>query len=332
MRILLFTRLIPAILAVLAAGCGSNATPATGTVGASGASGAPGAADRAPSPAAFSQPALIALDETTGALVYWPIKNGGGEHPQPLSKSLGIYQGYGLAASGNVIAIANYSPPEVVTYNVQTKAQSTLSDPYGGPLDVAIDKNGTIYAMNINNVAVFPAGSSTPTELTCGYITDGQAIAVDNEGDVFVNGYAGNGMGVAEYAKGSQTCTRPHLRAERGYVGGIGVDPKTDDLIVVDDPDLCAGGLEGRMVIYPKPYEERTSRRRNLGANYCAGTFRLNARSSLIFVSDATVSAGYPLIDQRTYPAARDRGTYESGYYSGDSLGGFTTIPNTLPN
>ncbi|MBV8066740.1 MAG: hypothetical protein JO113_02100, partial [Candidatus Eremiobacteraeota bacterium] len=110
-------------------------------------------------------------------------------------------------------------------------------------------------------------------------------------------------------------------------------DPKTDDLIVVDNPDLCAGGFEGRMIIYSKPYERRTARHRNLNATYCAGTFRLDARSSRIFASDSTVSAGYPLIDQRSYPKALNGATYQDGEFgSSGYFGGFTTIPNTLPN
>jgi hypothetical protein len=188
--------------------------------------------------------------------------------------------------------------------------------------------------LNLTSVAVFKAGSSQPTELTCSYINVGEAIAVDNESDVFVDGYGPDGfMGVVEYAAGSQNCTKLHLRRQNGYVGGVGVDPKTDDLIVIDNPGLCAGGLEGRMIVYPKPYEPGTSHRRDLGANYCAGTFRLNSTSSLIFVSDATVSAGYPLIDQSTYPKGKRKGYYQSSPsgYSG-SFGGFTTIPNTLPN
>ena len=82
-------------------------------------------------------------------------------------------------------------------------------------------------------MAVFKAGSSQPTELTCPFITAGVAIAVDNESDVFVNGYGpGRFMGVVKYPAGSTTCKRLHLRKERGYAGGVGIDPKTDDLIV----------------------------------------------------------------------------------------------------
>lgn len=282
----------------------------------------------------FKKPALITLNTQTGELEYWPIQPGGSYVPQTISGPLGIYQSYGMAANGNVVAIANYSPAEVLTYDVKTKATNTLADPYGGPLDIAIDKHGTIYAMNIDSVAVFKSGSSQPSRLGCSqFLNDNVAVAVDNEGNVYIDGYGASFTGVVEFRSGSQPCRRVHLRAVRGYIGGVGVDPKTDALIVVDDPDLCAGGLEGRMIIYPKPYLERTSRRRNLGVSYCAGTFRLDATSSIVFVADATVSAGYPLIDQRSYPSAKNEGTYGAGEFSsGGYFSGFTTIPNTLPN
>lgn len=280
---------------------------------------------------AFQKPALVTLDLQGGELEYWPIKPTGGSNPIPISPSLGTYSGYGLVASGDLVAIANYSPAEVVTYNLRTKAMHTLPDPYGNPVDIAIDKKKTLYVLNRGNVAVYPGGASQPSELTCQSVDEGVAIAVDNESDVFINGYGPSFLGIAEFAAGSQTCKVLHLRAEQGYVGGVGVDPKTDSLIVVDNPDLCAGGIEGRMFIYPKPYERRTSLRRNLNATYCAGTFRLDATSTTIFVSDSTVSAGFPLIDQRTYPGARGGDVYQSEG-SNYSFGGFTTIPNALPN
>jgi hypothetical protein len=279
--------------------------------------------------------ALIAFDTENGSLAYWPIKKGGGTALQPLTGGLGIDAGYSMAANGHTIIIANYSPPEIVTYDLATQSESTMNDPYGNPFDVAVDTHRSIYAMNVTNVAVYKAGSSSPTELSCSKMQVSEAIAVDNEGDVFVDGYGGSKsrfQGVVEYASGSTTCTVPHLRRSLGYVAGVGVDPKTDDLIVIDDPDDCAGGDEGRMVIYPKPYDASTSQRHTLDASYCSGGFRLDKDSKHIFYSDATVSAGYPLIDEARYPSGRYVGTYENGYYSGGGFAGFVPIPNRLPD
>jgi hypothetical protein len=323
MRILsLFPRLMAAAGFSLLAACGgastTPATPATGALN-----------PLAGRPDGIQTPALISMDLTTGALVYWPIANGPSDKPITFTKPLGFYNGYAMAGKGKTVIVANSNPPEIVKYDVKTKKQATLNDNYGEPYDVAVGKDGKIYAMQIASVTVF--SGSNQTELQCPYVSTAEAIAVDNEGDVFVNGYGSSGfMGVVEYPAGSGKCEKLHLRAEMGYIGGVGVDPKTDDLIVVDDPDLCAGGYEGRMLIYPKPYRPRTSRQRILGASYCSGTFRLDATSRHIYVSDSTVSAGFPLIDVFTYPKGVSQGVYSTGYSA--YTGGFTTVPNTLPN
>ena len=321
-------RFYPSILifaVASAAGCGGNLTPGVASYSATQQAAHIVVPDA-------KTPILISLDIQSGQLIYWPIQPGGGTQPKPLSASLGIYASAGLVANGNVVAIANYRPAEVVTYNVRSKATNVLSDPYGNPVDIAIDKHGTIYSLHFANVSVFKAGTSQPGLLSCPTVTQGDTIAADNEGNVYVNGYGNHFMGVIEYPKAAQPCRVVHLRAEQGYAGGVLVNPKTDALLVVDNPDLCAGGLEGRMIIYPKPYLTRTARRRNLNASYCAGEIRLDAASNSIFVQDYTVSAGFPLIDQETYPGAKLQGVYQD--YSGPSasFSGFTTIPNTLPN
>lgn len=305
--------------------CGASLTPnsaATTTVGAALSSqhGSP----------AFTKPALITLDGN-GALAYWPVSVSGGNTLKEISKPLGI-TAYGMAANHNVIVMADYYGSQIVSYNVRTKSQTILADPFGNPLDVAVGKTGTIYAMNFKNVAVFTPGSSQPKELSCPLVNQSVSIAVDKQGDVFVDGYGNSFLGVIEYKAGKSKCTTPDLNPVEGYIAGVGVDPKTDSLITIDDPDLCAGGLEGRMFIYPRPYHVRTAHQVNLYATYCSGTFRLNSTSSLIFVSDATVSAGYPIIDQFTYPSGSPEGQYQVGGYPSGYFGPFTTIPNRLPN
>jgi hypothetical protein len=283
-------------------------------------------------PSGFHEPALVTFNTDNGTLEYWPIAKGGGQTLQPLSGPLGIKEGYGLASIEHTVVIANYSPPEIVTYDIKTKAESTMPDPYGNPYDVAADSTGNIYALAVNNVAVYKVGSSQPVELTCSKISTGEAIAVDRGGDVFVAGYGPSFQGVVEWQARTSFCIQPHLRAARGYIGGVGVDPKTNDLITVDDPDYCAGGIEGRMIIYPRPFAQRTSVRRVLNANYCSGVFRLDAGSTHIFYADATVSDGFPLIEEARYPSGKWEGTYQDGYYSGGSFAGFTVMPSSLPN
>ena len=319
----------PGLLFIILAACSSS--PPTGgaaipAVSAPHAAGAPAALPK--------EPIVVTYDTANDSLAYWPMQRGGSQsQPTALSAPLGLGNVYALAADGDVMVIANYNPAELVTYDLKTKAEHMMSDPYGGPVDVAVGKDGSYYALNLTNVVVFKPGSSQPSELICSKINLGESIAVDNEGDVFVDGYGpASFMGVVEYPAGSTKCNVLHIRKQHGYTGGIGVDPKTDDLIVVDDPSLCAGGLEGLMLIYPKPYEERNAVRRVLGATYCAANFRLDAGSKHILYGDASVSAGVPIIDQSRYPSARSEGQYWEGYFASGAFSGFTTIPNTLPN
>jgi len=304
--------------------CGASLTPSS-----NGPASVSPAVSRRVSPA-FTKPALITLD-SNGAIAYWPISPSGGNTLTEISKPLGI-SANGMAANDEVVVMADYYHSQLVSYNVKTKAMTALADPYGNPFDVAIGKTGTIYALNFKNVAVFRPGTSQPSELSCSRVNEGESIAVNKQGDVFVDGYGNKFEGVIEYKAGKNNCTTPDLNPVEGYIAGVGVDPKTDSLITIDDPDLCAGGLEGRMFIYPKPYHVRTAREVDLYATYCSGSFRLNSTSTLVFVSDASVSAGYPIIDQFSYPGGVAEGTYQVGGFGSNSFGPFTTIPNKLPN
>lgn len=283
-------------------------------------------------------PAVIAYDSTSEQLVSWPLLSRGGTHMTVLSGSLGLKSVTGMVGNGRTVTLANYSPAELVSYNVETGATSTLLDPYGHPRDVAIDRHATLYGLDDTNVFVHPAGSSPAYELTCAYMTQSVAIAVDNEGDVFVNGYGpGSFIGVVEYPNGSKSCLQLQLkRRESTYATGLGIDPKTDDLLVEDNPQECAGGREGAITVYARPYGPRVTAHHNLHAN-CPGPFRLDATSSTLLFTDTYPELrtnGFPrklcesaCIDQRSYPDFR-----VERFYTGGDPNAITTIPNTLPN
>jgi hypothetical protein len=282
----------------------------------------------------LTSPELVASAANTGKLEDWPIDPSGGHDPAALSNPLGVSGQYSLAADGNVVAIPNGN--SILLYDVATQSKTTLSDPDGTAIDVAFDKHATLYVLNVDgsapsNVAMYSAFSTQPQELTCQYIDFGQNIAVDDEGDVFVNGYEKHTpTGVVEFPSGpngpqSGNCTRLILKYE-GSPAGLAVDPTTDALITLDNPDQCAGGAEGLMTIYPKPYQKSTATAHVLGGN-CTGGLRLDASATTIFYGDEDVSGSFSYIQQRTYPGGAHLGTY----WGGDA-GGFTTIPNRLPN
>ena len=319
-------RLVIAIVATLAiAGC-DVAGSAPGTP--SSATSAALAARR------LKTPAVIAIDHDSERLLYWPMRKRGSSSPTYLSGRLHI-RAMGMVADGHVVTIASDDPPELLSYNVHTRATSAIADPYGHPRDVAIGKDGTLYALGASDVAVFPPHSSS-YDLSCRYILESTAMAVDNEGDVFVNGLGQkNPARVVEYPAGSSRCTKLALkRRERGEGVGIGVDPKTDDLIV-EDGGGCAGGDEGRITVYQRPYGPKVVARNWLHAS-CPGGFRLDANSSHLLVTDSysglrthggVHACGLLWVDQRLYPTGRGRSLYTGGCASA-----VTTIPNTLPN
>jgi hypothetical protein len=287
-----------------------------------------------PASSALKTPIVIAVDLDNQRLVYWPMSDRGGATPRYLSRRLRI-NATAMVANGDVVTIASSKPSKLLSYNVTTGATSTIADTYGLPVDLAIGKTGTLYALNERNVGVFPAGAS-PYEMSCRDMSVSFAVAVDNEGDVFVNGYGRHNFeGVVEYPAGSSKCSKLPLKVkEEGYPVGLGVDPKTDDLIV-EDWVGCAGGDEGRLTVYDRPYGLRVVAKHFLHAS-CPSGFRLDATSSRILVLDSysgvradhsVHGCGIAWVDQRSYPDARGHTMYTEG-----CARAVTTIPNTLPN
>ena len=284
---------------------------------------------------AIHMPALVVVSRN-GVLKYYPVRPHGGRDSTEIAKVPGIAAASSMVANGNVVTILDQSPARVVEYDVATKAKTVLPDPYGVPIDIAIDKSANLYALNritssASTVTMYRAGSSQPQQLTCKYLDTGVAIAVDNEGDVFVNGSGSPFTGVVEIPNGpsgpqSQKCKKLALQPEEGYVAGLAIDPKTDDLVVLDDPGVCSGGIEGQMTIYRKPYKASTGHSVDLNGN-CVGLIRLDADSRTVFALDRTAASGQAFVIQRSYPGGQGTSSYKDG-----SVSGFTTIPNTLPN
>ena len=274
-------------------------------------------------------PFLVAMNARSGALEIWPLRHGGGSHPKAFSGPLGIGAVAAMATDRDVIAIATQNPSQLVLYDFENRSIRKIADPYGSPTDVAIGGDGTIYVNDVpktgSSVTVYRPPSHRPVQLTCGALSTGTYVAVDDENDVFIQGYGGrSSVAVAEIPAGSQNCTRLPLKEDGGYAAGIVVDPKTDDLVTLDDPSLCAGGIEGRMTVYPKPYDKATGRSRVLGFE-CASGLRLSADSKYVLFSDTNLQNEQ--IYQRTFPEGGDAGIYHAPGWAG-----FTTIPSSLPD
>ncbi|HEY5096368.1 MAG TPA: SBBP repeat-containing protein [Candidatus Eremiobacteraceae bacterium] len=287
---------------------------------------------------AVTSPAVIAVDSNSGALEYWPMRPGVHNSPIRISKK-GLFVGNGLVANGRVVSFGNQDPAEVLQFNVDTKAQTTLPDPYGRPVDIAIGKDKSLYVVNLagpppaDNVVWYPGGTPNPQELSCSAIDYASNVAVDNEGNVYVGANI-NGtitVGVVKIPNGPNgpdptRCKTLDLGLGEAGMEGVVVDPKTDDLVTLTNPDACAGGVEGLMTIFPKPYRRETGMSHVVGRN-CSTGLRLSADSKTVFVLDESVDEGGFYILQRSFPDGLPEGSYHGG-----QPGTVTTVPNTLPN
>jgi hypothetical protein len=97
----------------------------------------------------FRIPALIAVNTRTSKLESWPVGPFGGNNPTPFTKPLPLNGAGGMAGDDRVVAVTTAYPPNVVIYNIASKHVDQLQDPFGTPIDIAIDKKESLYALNI---------------------------------------------------------------------------------------------------------------------------------------------------------------------------------------
>jgi hypothetical protein len=280
-------------------------------------------------------PKLIGVSYFGGRLESWTIGPVGSNQPARIGK-LATGAPVAMAANGNDVMIANQNPPEVIVFDVRTKQQTTLSDTNGAPADVAVGRDGTIYVANVitssqtGNVTMYPQGESPGQVLSCDIMGTPAYIAVDDIGNVFLNGYSptGTSTGVYEIRETDGSCTRLDLQPEIGYAAGLAYNRRTGALLVMDNPGACGGGVEGRIRIYPRPYSKDDYTTVFTHSN-CAEGLRLDASFSIIFVGDSGYNGGVGFVRQYGYPP--NVSAYR-GVYAGVGNLGFTTIPNALPN
>ena len=294
----------------------------------------PLSADRASFVDALRTPVLIVTNGQANAIQYWPISPEGGTHPTTIARFEEISHSTGLASDGNVIAIGIRKPAQIVFFDARTGRRSSVEDPFGKPGAIVLDKSENLFALNDTtngiNVTMYPAGSNTPRQLTCATAIQAQDMAAHDEGDLIVVGYLSAAVKAVELPNGpnglqSGKCTFLPLQVESDYVEDVTVDPKTDDLIVFHDPGFCAGPPEGRITIYPRPYDKKTAHSVDAGGTCPYGLF-LNADSHSAFFIDSPLLGGQ-VVRQVTYPGGKFITSYR-GSFPAEGV----TIPNTLPN
>ena len=285
--------------------------------------------------ASLKTPVLLAVDRYTSGLLAWPIAPGGGKHPMPIAHFPDLSQAVQMAANGYTVAAAIGKPDAILLYDVQSGHERTMHDPFGAPVALTIDRSSNLFAMNVSdtetNVTMYPRGSWPARQLLCKSLAWPQAVAADNEGDLFAVGYNNSSPAMIEFPNGrggvqSGRCSQIDVKGlpYYDYIQNLQVDPKTDDLILFDDPGVCAGLQEGRMAIFPRPYHYMT-RSVTLGG-LCPSGMWFDGPSQSVFYIDTPLNGGQ-VVRQVSYPDGRHIGSY-----SGTFPQAVTSIPNSLPN
>lgn len=175
--------------------------------------------------------------------------------------------------------VANYAGINVTEYNKAESLIFTYNTGLIDPIGVSADSHGNLYVADYGNgdasvVVEYPQRSDTPSN-SCKTGLANASVAVDKDGDVFVDGNNPNtGSGnIIEYTGGLTGCSGTTLSLTLTFAGGIQLD-KHDDLVVCDP----AVGVE----IIPPPYTKVRSTMAGPASNIA-----LTARNNLIFIVDS---------------------------------------------
>jgi hypothetical protein len=177
-----------------------------------------------------------------GDSVTYYLKGTGPNNPVAgtLSGTFENPQGMAIDPTGNLY-VSNGNASEVLVYPPGASSPSTtLTDPVGFPVDVAIGSDGTVYVANVwasmgnpGSVAVYAPGATTPTSVLRyqGFVQVA-GVALDRSGNVFVSYDQSNGKfgTVAEFPAGSSNPVATNISV--GAVGGIGFDNAGHMLLV----------------------------------------------------------------------------------------------------
>jgi hypothetical protein len=197
--------------------------------------------------------------------------------------------------------VANYSAPNVEQYSSKGSLTFTYNAGMSSPVTLTTDSDGNIYEADFTGEAVNEYRQMSNTVVaTCqpgGFV---EGVAVDKQGDVFVDYYDGEGA-IAEYKGGLSGCSETALGAEVSFPGGMVLD-KSDDLVICDQ-------VGDAVDIIKPPYGSISG---TLGSGYSEPFHvSLNKKNSQAYVTD-TGSAF--TVDVVSYPRGSRIATLGSSY------------------
>jgi hypothetical protein len=202
---------------------------------------------------------VFATDYTINSVDRWKILNPP-DGSSPRKWYTLVSEPQGLAASNDSLWIANTNASNILELNSAGKLTKTLMDRREFPVNLALARSNRLYVANIFN-ASFAAGNvvyyDSPDRKPTGSLRNSTfyqviGIAVDGAGDVFVNNNTQDFAGgeVIEFPGGSGSGTALTNIAVQ-VAGGLAIDPKTQDLLVVDQGTGASGAS---VSVYAPPY------------------------------------------------------------------------------
>jgi hypothetical protein len=169
----------------------------------------------------------------------------------------------GLGEADGSLWIANTNASNILELDAAGKLSKTLKDPREFPVNLALTRKKKLYVANIfstsfgaGNVAYYANDDGTDLKPT-GLLSNSTfyqviGIAVDGAGDVFVNNntqdFAGGEVVEFKGGRGNGTVLT-NIAVE--VAGGLAIDPKTKDLLVVDQGADRSGAT---VSVYAAPY------------------------------------------------------------------------------
>ncbi len=115
-----------------------------------------------------------------------------------------------ISEQTTVVEFAHGGKTPIATYNVA----------YSPPSGCSVDpESGSLAVVNQGAVAVFPAGSTTPTSYNT--LLNAQYCGYDNAGNLFVNGFDGEAFGLSELPRGASSFEKLTLDQSVGQPGQV---------------------------------------------------------------------------------------------------------------
>ncbi len=140
-----------------------------------------------------------------------------------------------------ILFVANESTSAVEMYDpkkANPSPEGSITDDVDVPIQVAVDKKGTVYVANLGNntITEYKKGSSSPSVTLSSGLNEPYGLAVDSKGDVFASNLGSNT--IVGYKAGGTSPYETISFSSEGQAVGLGTDGKDNLWAACDTSSL----------------------------------------------------------------------------------------------